>query len=63
MIPRWVYRGLESADGSLNGYLNFTLSEFRISDSPTLQSLAVKYNYTTCKYVFVKKIKHFYFVF
>ncbi|XP_065355056.1 anoctamin-1 isoform X1 [Calliphora vicina] len=50
MIPRWVYRGLQSEDGSLNGYLNFTLSEFRTFDSPNMTSLAIKYNVSTCKY-------------
>ncbi|XP_023303991.2 anoctamin-1 isoform X3 [Lucilia cuprina] len=51
MIPRWVYRGLNSEDGSLHGYLNFTLSEFRTSDSDSeLRSLSIKYNITSCKY-------------
>ncbi|XP_030556231.1 anoctamin-1 isoform X2 [Drosophila novamexicana] len=51
MIPRLVYRSLKSPDGTLNGYLDFTLSEFRISDSSKLQSLAGDFsNITTCKY-------------
>ncbi|XP_017873582.1 PREDICTED: anoctamin-1 isoform X3 [Drosophila arizonae] len=51
MIPRLVYRSLKSPDGSLNGYLDFTLSEFRISDSSKLHSLAGDFsNITTCKY-------------
>ncbi|XP_017969039.1 anoctamin-1 isoform X3 [Drosophila navojoa] len=51
MIPRLVYRSLKSPDGSLNGYLDFTLSEFRISDSSKLRSLAGDFsNITTCKY-------------
>ncbi|KAH8244662.1 hypothetical protein KR026_008008, partial [Drosophila bipectinata] len=51
MIPRLVYRNYVSKDGTLNGYLDFTLSEFRVSDSPTLNSLAGDLsNITTCKY-------------
>ncbi|XP_034487339.1 anoctamin-1 isoform X2 [Drosophila innubila] len=51
MIPRLVYRCLKSKDGTLTGYLDFTLSEFKISDSDKLKSLAGDYsNITTCKY-------------
>uniref|UniRef100_A0A1A9X1M3 Anoctamin n=1 Tax=Glossina brevipalpis TaxID=37001 RepID=A0A1A9X1M3_9MUSC len=51
MIPRWVYRGLVSPDGSLKGYLEFTLSEFKISDSAALNSLAGDdSNLTVCRY-------------
>ncbi|XP_023034609.1 anoctamin-1 isoform X1 [Drosophila willistoni] len=51
MIPRLVYRNYVSKDGTLNGYLDFTLSEFKISDSPTLRSLAGDgANITTCSY-------------
>ncbi|XP_023177953.2 anoctamin-1 isoform X2 [Drosophila hydei] len=51
MIPRLVYRSLKSKDGTLNGYLDFTLSEFKISDSSKLHSLAGDFsNITTCKY-------------
>ncbi|XP_015038405.1 anoctamin-1 isoform X1 [Drosophila pseudoobscura] len=51
MIPRLVYRNYVSKDGTLNGYLDFTLSEFKVSDSPTLNSLAGDLsNITSCKY-------------
>ncbi|KAH8326175.1 hypothetical protein KR067_002897 [Drosophila pandora] len=51
MIPRLLYRNYISKDGTLNGYLDFTLSEFRIADSPTLNSLAGdQSNITTCRY-------------
>ncbi|XP_030373607.1 anoctamin-1 isoform X2 [Scaptodrosophila lebanonensis] len=51
MIPRLVYRSIVSKDHSLNGYLDFTLSEFQISDSPTLRSLTGDVsNRTMCKY-------------
>ncbi|KAH8278722.1 hypothetical protein KR018_007662 [Drosophila ironensis] len=51
MIPRLVYRNYVSKDGTLNGYLDFTLSEFRVADSPTLNSLAGDLsNITSCKY-------------
>ncbi|KAH8256409.1 hypothetical protein KR032_006344 [Drosophila birchii] len=51
MIPRLVYRNYISKDGTLNGYLDFTLSEFKVSDSPTLNSLAGDLtNITTCRY-------------
>ncbi|KAM8704225.1 hypothetical protein ACLKA7_008772 [Drosophila subpalustris] len=51
MIPRLYYRWEKSKDGTLNGYLDFTLSEFRIADSDKLKSLAGDYsNITTCKY-------------
>ncbi|XP_060647312.1 anoctamin-1 isoform X2 [Drosophila nasuta] len=33
LIPRFVYRGLYSKDGTLNGYLNFTLSKYQIEPS------------------------------
>ncbi|EDV98603.1 anoctamin-1 isoform X2 [Drosophila grimshawi] len=50
MIPRWVYR-YKSENGSLDGYLDFTLSEFKISDSAELRRLASdSSNITTCKY-------------
>ncbi|KAH8406732.1 hypothetical protein KR222_008167 [Zaprionus bogoriensis] len=51
MIPRLVYRHLNSTDGTLHGYLDFTLSEFKIADSPKLRSLAGDFsNITTCRY-------------
>lgn len=51
MIPRLVYRILRSKDGTLNGYLDYTLSEFKISDSSKLRSLAGDFsNITICKY-------------
>ncbi|XP_065722822.2 anoctamin-1 isoform X2 [Drosophila suzukii] len=51
MIPRLVYRHYVNKNGTLDGYLNFTLSEFRVADSPTLNSLAGDLsNITTCKY-------------
>ncbi|KAH8344426.1 hypothetical protein KR084_011364 [Drosophila pseudotakahashii] len=51
MIPRLVYRHYVNKQGTLDGYLNFTLSEFRVADSPTLNSLAGDLsNITTCKY-------------
>jgi len=52
MIPRLVYRHYVNKNGTLDGYLNFTLSEFRVADSPTLNSLAGDLsNITTCKWV------------
>ncbi|XP_017060819.1 anoctamin-1 isoform X2 [Drosophila ficusphila] len=52
MIPRLVYRyHVNKKNGTLDGYLDFTLSEFRVSDSRTLNSLAGDLsNITTCKY-------------
>lgn len=51
MIPRLVYRNIYSEDGTLNGYLDFTLSEFRISDSKDLIKLVGNSsNITTCRY-------------
>uniref|UniRef100_A0A6P4EU05 Anoctamin n=2 Tax=Drosophila rhopaloa TaxID=1041015 RepID=A0A6P4EU05_DRORH len=51
MIPRLVYRHYVNKNGTLDGYLNFTLSEFRVADSPTLNSLAGDLsNITSCKY-------------
>ncbi|XP_037729760.1 anoctamin-1 isoform X3 [Drosophila subpulchrella] len=51
MIPRLVYRHYVNKNGTLDGYLNFTLSEFKVADSPTLNSLAGDLsNITTCKY-------------
>ncbi|XP_017084984.2 anoctamin-1 isoform X2 [Drosophila eugracilis] len=51
MIPRLVYRHYVNKNGTLDGYLQFTLSEFKVADSPTLNSLAGDLsNITTCKY-------------
>ncbi|XP_039491220.1 anoctamin-1 isoform X3 [Drosophila santomea] len=51
MIPRLVYRHYVNKNGTLDGYLNFTLSEFKVADSPTLYSLAGDLsNITTCRY-------------
>ncbi|XP_016961112.1 anoctamin-1 isoform X2 [Drosophila biarmipes] len=51
MIPRLVYRHYVNKPGTLDGYLNFTLSEFRVADSATLYSLAGdNSNITTCRY-------------
>ncbi|XP_037944876.1 anoctamin-1 isoform X2 [Teleopsis dalmanni] len=51
LIPRLVYRAIVSTDKSLNGYLDFSLSEFKISDSDTLRSLAGdNSSITICKY-------------
>ncbi|KMZ02607.1 anoctamin-1 isoform X2 [Drosophila simulans] len=51
MIPRLVYRHYVNKNGTLDGYLNFTLSEFKVIDSPTLYSLAGDLsNITTCRY-------------
>ncbi|KAL5275208.1 ANO1.2 family protein [Megaselia abdita] len=47
-IPRLLYRYSESKDGTLNGYLDFTLSSFNVSDSDTLKNL--QRNITLCKY-------------
>lgn len=50
-IPKLVYRLSVSADGSLNGYLNYTLAYFNTSDfqkgSEPFQS---QYNVTICRY-------------
>lgn len=50
-IPRLIYRIFES-DGSLNGYLNFTLSTFNISDleERSQPHLTEYFNLTTCRY-------------
>ncbi|XP_036332631.1 anoctamin-1-like isoform X1 [Rhagoletis pomonella] len=50
-IPRLVYRAQVSKDHTLDGYLDFTLSEYNISESATLRSLAGdNTNITTCFY-------------
>ncbi|XP_067614286.1 anoctamin-1 isoform X2 [Eurosta solidaginis] len=50
-IPRLVYRAQVSADHTLAGYLDFTLSEYNISESAALRSLAGdNSNITTCFY-------------
>ncbi|XP_075145749.1 anoctamin 1 [Haematobia irritans] len=50
LIPQLVYRYYEG-DGSLNGYLDFTLSSFNTSDDDLTRSLSAKYaNITTCLY-------------
>lgn len=51
MIPRWVYRSMDISNGTLHGYLDFTLSEFRVADSTNLTALAAKHhsNVTICQ--------------
>ncbi|XP_013110531.1 anoctamin-5 isoform X2 [Stomoxys calcitrans] len=51
LIPQWVYRYYENDDGSLKGYMDFTLSSFNTSEYDLTRSLAAKYpNMTTCLY-------------
>lgn len=38
-IPRLVYRA-QNEDHTLNGYLNFTLSQYNITESDYMRSLA-----------------------
>lgn len=51
-IPRLIYRIFESPDTSLNGYLNFTLASFNISDleKRSQPHLTEYFNLTTCRY-------------
>ncbi|XP_053969890.1 anoctamin-5 isoform X2 [Anastrepha ludens] len=50
-IPRLVYRAQEYGNHTLAGYLDFTLSEYNISESEKLRSLAGDgTNITTCFY-------------
>ncbi|XP_061396870.1 anoctamin-2-like [Musca vetustissima] len=50
LIPQWVYRHF-SPNGSLEGYLDFTLSQFNTSEYNQTRSLSAKYdNLTTCLY-------------
>jgi len=52
LVPKMVYEREESEDGSLTGYVNFSLSTFNVSDfndtapDPDLFDR----NYTTCRY-------------
>ncbi|XP_055849456.1 anoctamin-1 isoform X2 [Episyrphus balteatus] len=50
MIPRLVYQSLVSEDGTLDGYLDFSLSYFAIKDSNTLKNYSPELNITTCRY-------------
>lgn len=51
-IPRLIYRIKESKDGSLTGYLNYTLAHFDINDLQNdSKPKETKYtNITTCRY-------------
>lgn len=51
-IPRLIYRIVESPNKSLDGYLNFTLSTFNISDleEKSQPHLTEYFNLTTCRY-------------
>ena len=57
-IPRVVYRHQISPDGSLNGYVNWTLSYFNVKDfkpqeRPDNPMQNVKEESPTCRYVFL----------
>ncbi|CAF3918215.1 unnamed protein product [Rotaria magnacalcarata] len=51
-IPKMAYRSIESTGGSLNGYLNWTLSSFNISDYNLTGTMPqeVPANLTICRY-------------
>ncbi|CAF4512927.1 unnamed protein product [Rotaria socialis] len=51
-IPKMAYRSIESTGGSLNGYLNWTLSSFNISDYNLTGTMPqeVPDNLTICRY-------------
>lgn len=50
-IPRLLYMYYESKDGTLNGYLDFKLSTFKVNDSQRLISLSAnRLNITVCSY-------------
>ena len=49
-IPKAVYRGFYSDDGSLNGYVNFTLSYFDPSDMDRSSNLNLTLAPDLCRY-------------
>ncbi|XP_063708126.1 anoctamin-4 isoform X2 [Culicoides brevitarsis] len=51
-IPRLIYRLFYSQDGTLNGYLDFTLATFKVNDleARSQPHLTEYHNLTTCRY-------------
>lgn len=49
-IPRLIYQTTISPDGTLNGYLNFSLSYFDVRDFHESRPQVTTYNATICRY-------------